>query len=102
MDYGFHMAVTSWSPKVAADMAALTQRGVNSFKFFVAYKGASGMDRPGGNESERCLLSNCRCMSGRVLLCLPAVPCLLFSLAPCHPTQLPLGPPRTCCSPQAH
>lgn len=41
MDYGFHMAVTSWSDKVAADMAALTQRGVNSFKFFMAYKGAA-------------------------------------------------------------
>ncbi|KAL4420181.1 hypothetical protein ABPG77_008317 [Micractinium sp. CCAP 211/92] len=40
MDYGFHMAVTSWSDKVAADMATLTQRGVNSFKFFMAYKGA--------------------------------------------------------------
>ncbi|KAI7845659.1 hypothetical protein COHA_000773 [Chlorella ohadii] len=40
MDYGFHIAVTSWSDKVAADMAALAQRGVNSFKFFMAYKGA--------------------------------------------------------------
>lgn len=39
MDYGFHMAVTSWGPKVAADMAALTAQGVNSFKFFMAYKG---------------------------------------------------------------
>lgn len=38
MDYGFHMAVTSWSPKVAADMAALVKEGVNSFKFFMAYK----------------------------------------------------------------
>lgn len=40
MDYGFHMAVTSWSEKVAADMAVLARRGVNSFKFFMAYKGA--------------------------------------------------------------
>jgi dihydropyrimidinase len=37
-DYGFHMAVTSWSPKVAADMAALVNKGINSFKFFMAYK----------------------------------------------------------------
>lgn len=40
MDHGFHMAVTSWSARVAADMATLTQRGINSFKFFMAYKGA--------------------------------------------------------------
>ncbi len=51
MDYGFHMAVTSWSDKVAADMAALAQRGVNSFKFFMAYKGA-GVGRGGTNEWE--------------------------------------------------
>lgn len=38
MEYGFHMAVTSWSPKVAADMAALVKEGINSFKFFMAYK----------------------------------------------------------------
>lgn len=37
-DYSFHMAVTSWSPKVAADMAALVKQGINSFKFFMAYK----------------------------------------------------------------
>ena len=41
MDYGFHVAVTSWSDRVAADMAtAVAQHGVNSFKFFMAYKGA--------------------------------------------------------------
>ena len=41
MDYGFHMAVTAWSAEVAAQMAALTERhGINSFKFFMAYKGA--------------------------------------------------------------
>lgn len=32
------MAVTSWSPKVAADMATLVKQGINSFKFFMAYK----------------------------------------------------------------
>lgn len=37
-DYGFHMAVTSWSAKVAADMAKLVKEGINSFKFFMAYK----------------------------------------------------------------
>ena len=40
MDYGFHMAVTSWSNKVAEDMATLVKEGINSFKFFMAYKGA--------------------------------------------------------------
>ncbi|KAI3428696.1 hypothetical protein D9Q98_007519 [Chlorella vulgaris] len=40
MDYGFHMAVTSWSKQVAADMQVIASRGVNSFKFFMAYKGA--------------------------------------------------------------
>jgi dihydropyrimidinase len=38
MDYGFHMAITSWSEKVAADMGKAVAGGVNSFKFFLAYK----------------------------------------------------------------
>ncbi len=43
---GFHVAVTSWSERVAADMGTLvSQHGVNSFKFFMAYKGAL-MARP--------------------------------------------------------
>jgi len=40
MDFGFHMAVTSWSSEVAADMGELVKQGINSFKFFFAYKGA--------------------------------------------------------------
>jgi dihydropyrimidinase len=41
MDYGFHMAVTSWSSKVSDDMKTLVDRhGINSFKYFLAYKGA--------------------------------------------------------------
>ncbi|KAK9794003.1 hypothetical protein WJX73_005198 [Symbiochloris irregularis] len=40
MDYGFHMAVLEWSDKVAKDMATVVEAGVNSFKFFFAYKGA--------------------------------------------------------------
>ncbi len=41
MDYGLHVAVTSWGEQVAADMATLVaEHGVNSFKFFMAYKGA--------------------------------------------------------------
>lgn len=41
MDFGFHMAVTSWSDEVAAELKHLAEtEGVNSFKFFLAYKGA--------------------------------------------------------------
>jgi dihydropyrimidinase len=40
MDYGFHMAITQWNDKVSADMADLVAEGINSFKFFFAYKGA--------------------------------------------------------------
>lgn len=41
LDFSFHMAVTSWDDAVAAAMAKLAkEHGVNSFKFFLAYKGA--------------------------------------------------------------
>jgi dihydropyrimidinase len=41
MDYAFHMAVTSWSAKVSRDMKTLVDdHGINSFKYFMAYKGA--------------------------------------------------------------
>ncbi len=40
-DYSFHVAVTWWSDQVAREMGVLTtERGVNSFKHFMAYKGA--------------------------------------------------------------
>eukprot|EP00882_Tetradesmus_deserticola_P008215 GHRQ01008660.1.p1 GENE.GHRQ01008660.1~~GHRQ01008660.1.p1 ORF type:complete len:448 (+),score=139.90 GHRQ01008660.1:97-1344(+) len=39
-DYGFHMAVTKWAAQAAEDMGRLVQQGINSFKFFMAYKGA--------------------------------------------------------------
>ena len=40
-DYSFHVAITWWSESVRADMKTLaTQHGVNSFKHFMAYKGA--------------------------------------------------------------
>lgn len=40
-DYSFHVAVTWWSEKVAEEMGVLVkERGVNSFKHFMAYKGA--------------------------------------------------------------
>ncbi|MCQ8240891.1 dihydropyrimidinase [Rhizosaccharibacter radicis] len=44
-DYGFHVAVTHWSEAVAREMQVLaTERGVNSFKHFMAYKGALMVD----------------------------------------------------------
>ncbi len=40
-DYSFHVAVTWWSDRVRDEMGVLTrERGVNSFKHFMAYKGA--------------------------------------------------------------
>ncbi|XP_044008997.1 dihydropyrimidinase isoform X3 [Aphidius gifuensis] len=38
-DYGLHVAITSWNPKVKEEMAILVQEhGINSFKMFMAYK----------------------------------------------------------------
>jgi dihydropyrimidinase len=40
-DYSFHMAVTSWSKQVFDEMATVVGTyGINSFKHFMAYKGA--------------------------------------------------------------
>ncbi|MEO8558125.1 MAG: amidohydrolase family protein, partial [Rhodospirillales bacterium] len=40
-DYSFHVAITWWSEQVKRDMQTLArERGVNSFKHFMAYKGA--------------------------------------------------------------
>ncbi|KAL3533331.1 hypothetical protein ACH5RR_006852, partial [Cinchona calisaya] len=41
MDYGFHMAVTKWDETVAREMEIMVkEKGINSFKFFLAYKGS--------------------------------------------------------------
>ena len=40
-DYSFHMAITWWDDTVKRDMGTLVQQeGINSFKHFMAYKGA--------------------------------------------------------------
>ncbi|MFO1075609.1 MAG: dihydropyrimidinase [Geminicoccaceae bacterium] len=40
-DYGFHMAITGWSEQVWEEMATVVQTyGINTFKHFMAYKGA--------------------------------------------------------------
>ncbi|MDD2877771.1 MAG: dihydropyrimidinase [Acidiphilium sp.] len=44
-DYSFHVAITSWSDRVRDEMGILTrEHGVNSFKHFMAYKGAIMVD----------------------------------------------------------
>ncbi|XP_043720125.1 dihydropyrimidinase-like isoform X1 [Telopea speciosissima] len=40
MDYGFHMAITKWDEVVAKEMEIMVEKGINSFKFFLAYKPA--------------------------------------------------------------
>ena len=39
-DYSFHMAITWWGEKVFDDMPKVVERGINTFKHFMAYKGA--------------------------------------------------------------
>lgn len=39
-DYSFHMCVTGWSRRHFEEMEEVVRRGVNSFKHFMAYKGA--------------------------------------------------------------
>ncbi|XP_052185521.1 dihydropyrimidinase isoform X2 [Diospyros lotus] len=41
MDYGFHMAITKWDESVSREMEIMVkEKGINSFKFFLAYKGS--------------------------------------------------------------
>ncbi|TGN60992.1 dihydropyrimidinase [Paracoccus liaowanqingii] len=39
-DYSYHMAVTWWGSQVFDEMEAVVDRGITSFKHFMAYKGA--------------------------------------------------------------
>ncbi|KAG4964505.1 hypothetical protein JHK85_039480 [Glycine max] len=40
MDYGFHMVITKWDETVSREMELMVKdKGINSFKFFMAYKG---------------------------------------------------------------
>ena len=49
-DYSFHVAVTWWSESVKNEMRVLTnEKGVNSFKCFMAYKGVFQL-----NDAEVC------------------------------------------------
>ncbi|DBA93467.1 hypothetical protein WJX79_007713 [Trebouxia sp. C0005] len=40
MDYSYHVPITKWTEKVSSQMASMVKKGINSFKFFMAYKGA--------------------------------------------------------------
>ncbi len=39
-DFSYHMRITYWSDKVRQDMAKVVEKGVTTFKHFMAYKGA--------------------------------------------------------------
>ncbi len=39
-DYSFHMAITWWGEQVWKEMEEIVNRGVNTFKHFMAYKGS--------------------------------------------------------------
>ena len=39
-DYSFHMAITWWGKQVFDEMPEVVSRGINTFKHFMAYKGA--------------------------------------------------------------
>jgi dihydropyrimidinase len=43
-DYSFHMAITWWGEEVWREMAEVVDRGITSFKHFMAYKGALMVD----------------------------------------------------------
>jgi dihydropyrimidinase len=39
-DYSFHQAITWWGEQVFDEMATVVDSGINTFKHFMAYKGA--------------------------------------------------------------
>lgn len=43
-DYSFHIGVTRWDDETAATLRELAGQGMKSFKVFLAYKGAFGID----------------------------------------------------------
>ena len=40
VDIGYHMAITGWNQGIFDEMAQVVDRGITSFKHFMAYKGA--------------------------------------------------------------
>jgi dihydropyrimidinase len=43
-DYSFHMSITWWGKQVFDEMATVVDKGITSFKHFMAYKGALMVD----------------------------------------------------------
>ncbi len=43
-DYSYHMAITWWGKQVFDEMEEVVKRGINTFKHFMAYKGALMVD----------------------------------------------------------
>ncbi len=43
-DYSYHMAITWWGEQVFNEMPEVVNRGINTFKHFMAYKGALMVD----------------------------------------------------------
>ncbi|MDD7911480.1 dihydropyrimidinase [Pseudovibrio exalbescens] len=43
-DYSYHMAITSWNEQIFNEMQQVVDRGINTFKHFMAYKGALMVD----------------------------------------------------------
>ncbi len=46
-DFSFHMGVTKFDEKSAGQLREIVSRGISSFKIFLAYKGAFGIDDTG-------------------------------------------------------
>lgn len=44
IDYGLHMAVPRWNERIGTEMETVVDRGVSSFKIFLAYKGTLAVD----------------------------------------------------------
>jgi dihydropyrimidinase len=43
-DYSYHVCITGWSRQIFDEMATVVDRGINTFKHFMAYKGALMVD----------------------------------------------------------
>jgi dihydropyrimidinase len=43
-DFTFHMGATRYDPKTESQLREIVRRGISSFKIFLAYKGALGID----------------------------------------------------------
>jgi len=43
-DFSFHMGVTKFDPETEAELREIVRQGISSFKIFLAYKGAFGID----------------------------------------------------------